>query len=605
MGNQAMENFNIPRKFIVRPQFESLFGLITYCFEEQLGDSLKNFIANHKNQQGKLEFGNDLCDFVKKIYYNNKPYKMFLMTVGFMLNKNDVITVYAEPIYIDRIHRDSYYSFYSENHIEVSRYCKRLVFFEGEILPKHDADSDYLQKKFLGSMVIRPLKFGFVGRTLISPKALLHKENLSYIRLTNYKINFFGMELTVEAFPFLSQDGIVTTCAETSILIMMDYYSNRYNDYRYVVPSEISKIAQKYVNSRVVPSKGLTYAVISKILCEFGFFTYFHHSSKLELNPKIRDYLYYYVESGMPICINLSNKNVGHSVVCIGHKSLSLEQMKKNLTCSSGTYFTSTASGCKSLIVMDDNLYPYAEYEFVQDEGNPYSLKVKTAIPKNCSWPPTDSDIIHTEMKIDCFIAPLHKRMNMDAARAEQVILSLIGDEHSNPCNFFRENHIDTLASWGERDNPLIYRLFLASSRHYKQKRIESQNNITNAYRWRCLGVPLPQFVWICELYTCNGYENEEAIGEIIIDATASPKSDMFDCILMINYTYYNAYFARGINGNVFGGPSKQGVTGREIGILPITKSDGKGFLLKSYTGNLSGNQNEDSDNSNSPMPLP
>lgn len=595
MSSKIDPDFNIPGKFIVKENDESILSLFAFCFKYQANNLLNDFKSKNCDTNGNLKIDDieKINKFINLLCDDNRSYLIFFSIIKMMLTTFQSITVYAEPIYIDRIHRDSYYSYYSQNHLEVSRYCKRILFFKNEIEEVNDDNKNFLKKYFLGSMVIRPLKTGSIGRTLLSPYFLPHKHNKKshfYLRVSEYKINYMGMEFTVNAFPFLTQDGIVTTCAETSIMIMMDYYSNQYNDYRFVVPSDISKNAQKYVNSRVVPSNGLSYAVISKVLCTFGFFTYFHHFGKLERRRKMRNSLYYYVESGMPVCINLSKGNVGHSVVCIGHKEISLSKMLETLTCYTNTYFTSTASGCESLIVMDDNLPPYSEYSFVNDEDSQYSLNVtREPIQNDYGLRSVSSSDILPKMTIDCFIAPLHKRMNLIASRAEEVILEMIRNDSTNPCIYFQNRKLD-LINWGKSKNdPLIFRLFMVSSRHYKNKRIENKQSISQAYRLYCLGVPLPQFVWICELYTKEGYQKCQAVGEIVIDASASPKSSMFDCILMINYTYDNAFFARGLDGEVLNIVPKlpNNEINKKSDILPITRFFGEGFTLDSYKGNL------------------
>lgn len=607
MDNTQNIMSNRAEKFVLSSNPKTKFALITFCFDFQAGNLIegilyKNKITN-KNIQKFIDYINNDNDklydgviegLIDCLIKSNLSYRIFFNILDLMIKKYKKITVYGEPIYIDRIHRDSFYSYYSENHIEISRYCKRLLFFIDGIDTSKDDDFKYLEERFLGSMVIRPLKNGFLGRTLITPCCLnIDTDYPLFIRLAKYKVNYMGMEFNVEAFPFLTQDGIVTTCAETSILVMMDYYSNKYNDYRFAVPSDISKIAEKTTSSRVVPSLGLNYEVMSKILCNFGFFTTFHHSNKLERMVKMRNYLYYYVESGMPICINLSSEGKGHAVVCIGHKEISIRKMLNTLTSHSGTYFTSTASGCEALIVIDDNIRPYSEYVFTTGNKNPYIMTVKR------------NDSAYQKIwTIDCFIAPLHKRMNMNAARAEQAVLELIKSPEINPCKYFKECTVPSNDEfkWGDKNNPLIYRLFLASSRHYRKERIEKHYNETECeiYKLYCLKVPLPQFVWVCELYDKEGYENNLAVGEIIIDATANPKANMLDSILMINYTAVNSYFARDIKNNslIFGKITEDGKeivleNGNEL-VVPKTndlilyKYNWPGFKLKGYTSNLS-----------------
>ena len=562
-------DFNIPRIYFVNDD-KSLLRLFGYCFNSR----------EYNTNSGSAD------KFIEDLSKINLSFKIFFSVLKSILKYYSCVSAFVEPIYIDRIHRDSYYSYYSENHLEVSRYCKRILFFEGQVTDGLDDNAKKLQSVFLGSMVIRPLKTGCIGRTLLSPRVFWGSKNLtSYIRISKYKINFLGMELWVKAFPFLTQDSIVTTCAETSIMIMLDYYSNQYNDYRFALPSDISKCVQRFSNSRVLPSHGLSYGIMSKVLFEFGLFTHFHRFSQNARSKKYKNYLYYYVESGMPVCLNLSKGNIGHAVVCIGHKEISTSEMTNSLTCYSSdhnsTYFASTAAGCNSLIIMDDNLPPYYEYSFLSNEINPFELYVVRADKQNgCE---------NNKMMIDCFIAPLHKRMHMIASRAEEVVLELIANDFTNPCLYFR-NRKEDLKNWGtDKDNPLFFRLFLASSRHYRNNRIKNSSSVmTAAYRHYCLGVPLPQFIWVCELYTKISYDEKMAIGEIVIDATASPKLDLFDCILMINYTYDNAYFARGLDGTILDPEGLQGKGNEPEAVLLIKRYKGEGFKLKSYMSNLS-----------------
>ena len=46
-----------------------------------------------------------------------------------------------------------------------------------------------------------------------------------------------------------------------------------------------------------------------------------------------------------------------------------------------------------------------------------------------------------------------------------------------------------------------------------------------------------PKFVWVCEISSKALYENQQVLGEIIIDATSSPDAKM-DSIIIVNYPY-------------------------------------------------------------------
>lgn len=49
--------------------------------------------------------------------------------------------------------------------------------------------------------------------------------------------------------------------------------------------------------------------------------------------------------------------------------------------------------------------------------------------------------------------------------------------------------------------------------------------------------LPLPHFVWVCELYTQCSYDEQKAVGEIVLDGTASPNAEQGSIVLM-QYPY-------------------------------------------------------------------
>ena len=66
----------------------------------------------------------------------------------------------------------------------------------------------------------------------------------------------------------------------------------------------------------------------------------------------------------------------------------------------------------------------------------------------------------------------------------------------------------------------VIMRLFMASSRRLKKFRSETIENFYSRQTYSI--IPMPRFVWVCELYRLGDYNNLKAFGEIIIDATST-----------------------------------------------------------------------------------
>lgn len=192
------------------------------------------------------------------------------------------ITFITEEYYIDRVYRDSYYAYYSCKHFEYSRYCKRLFLFAGELETNRKCDilsipEEELQKNFMGCIVIRPLETGKIGRSLLNPYYFTDIGN-TFIRKATYNVTMFGKRLYVGAFPYSMQDEETTSCAEITILNLLDYFSKKYAEYKYFLPNEIIDIAIKNGYERRLPTKGLDYLLISKVFMEAGFYPVLYNS---------------------------------------------------------------------------------------------------------------------------------------------------------------------------------------------------------------------------------------------------------------------------------------------------------------------------------------
>lgn len=505
-------------------------------------EGAEKLIKIFNNKQGSTTF-NDI--------------NIFLNVIDEIFNTIDSITVVIETNYIDRVYRDSYYMHFSERHIECSRYCKRLVFFANDQLSILDSDSysivkrNYktLQKNLIGTMVIRPIAGQSIGRTCIDPKYMT-KESL--IRVGKTKFYCYGLEFTINAFPYSMQDGVTTSCAEITLINTLDYYSNMYSDYRYLLPSHINNIIQRIHFDRHIPAVGLSYQNISRVFQNEGFSPklYMISESQLDSSDSIRRFLSYYIESGIPVAVGLSKsikQTIGHSVVFIGHKNDQIANISKyakeltiknkdtlsknDTTEESKIWCTNAAYLHDSFIVQDDKKTPYTNLVLKDNECN------KGIIFNSNAFSP-DAD--NTNLK--CMIAPLYKRMYMDAFKAETLINDFIAFENFSP-------KYEQLKIGESKDNPLIYKLFLASSRHYKEFIIEKCNDeiVQTLYR----EIPLPQFIWVCELYRTEGLKqnNKKAFGQIILDATYCGK-DLYESCLMVNYP--DRHLAKNQNGESF-----------------------------------------------------
>ncbi len=421
-------------------------------------------------------------------------------------------TIVQEFYHIDPSYRDTYYTYFSNQHFQVRRYSRRLSFF-AEIMSEEDffVQDEERQKRiaehFMGACVINPLTTGVIGRTLINPLYVLNPTILPvYVRLSKFELNVYGKKFYVNAFPYRMQDEETMRCAEVSLLNLLEYYANSYHDYKSVVPSEILENEQKHSHERVLPSRGISYPILTKVLSEFGFSPRLYNLSSIDKyslsqitqEDELKRCLHYYIESGIPVALNLlpvGNSGSGHSMVCIGHGSPNaalMKRAKRNKWIS-----WENKEHCHPLINSADF---YETYVVVDDNQPVYQVK------------PFRHLSMYPDMRVENIAVPLYKRMFLDASDAAAIVRSVLHHEQFG---------IDV---WSDKflleREDVIIRLFMASSRSLKDFR---SNTIKNVYAKEAyVIVPMPRFVWVCELYRESDYEELKAFGEIVIDATSA-----------------------------------------------------------------------------------
>ena len=419
-------------------------------------------------------------------------------------------TILQENYYIDRSFRDSYYSYFSNQHFKVKRYSRRLSFFRGEmdVAAFFASSALQLEREFMGACVVNPLTTGILGRTLIDPDMILPEEvRPLYMRLSRFKLHVYGRELFVRAFPYRMQDEETMRCTEVTLLNLLEYYANSYPDYRNVTPSELLNGEQKHSHERVLPSRGTSYPILTKLMSRFGFHPRLYDLHSMETNglsgisreAALRRCLHYYIESGIPAAVNLmqtGHHGAGHSVICIGHGCASPElirQAKKNRWIT----WENRAEGHPVI----DSADFYDSYVVVDDNQPVYQVRT---FPWLSMYP---------DMRVENISVPLYKRMFLDAADAAAIIRTLLHDPHLG---------IDAWArDFLKPKEPVIIRLFMASSNSLKEFRTGKFEKLflREAYAL----TPMPRFVWVCEIYRESDYQELRAFGEIVLDATAAP----------------------------------------------------------------------------------
>ncbi len=462
-------------------------------------------------------------DSLKEVEFKEK--ELFISIIKLIKNNADILTVVVENKHIDAAYTDTYYHHFSGLHFCPDKYCRRLSFYQTQIEPEYFFEPDkkeLLYTSFVGTMVIRPLRRGFIGRTLLNPYKLSIMGNGEkvYLRTADFQQHILGVEFKFPAFPFCSQDACFMTCAEVTIMNMMEYFGMKYHVYRSVLPSDIKGLSKKYQYERVTPSAGLTYNVVSKILSELGFDPRLYNIEEMKSHPfvgderenEIKRIMHYYVESGIPVAVNVEprsgKRKDGHSLLCIGHSGQKDEERARN--------YSVVVSHFKHEIVNSADFY--TRYCVIDDHLSPYEIRDYCNLSS------------FYNMRISNLAVPLYKKMYLEAAVAYDIFYGIIQSEELG------------IESWnipkeylGEEE-AVVLRIFQASTRSFKTFKVNSYGKGHKARKAILAELRLPQFIWCCELFSYSQYVKDGigAFAELILDASSFVKNDSVGSLISI-----------------------------------------------------------------------
>ncbi len=457
------------------------------------------------------------------------------------------LSIVMEDEHIDPTYRNLYYNYYSNKFFDIERRSVRISFFEDKLDYKDFSSSGKpdLDKCFIGACVIDPLHGGMIGRTLINPKWLVSEE--ARMRLSTFRLTIRGRKFEAKAFPFRMQDNESMCCAEITLLNLMCYYSNSYELYSTVLPSDIFALEEEYSHERVTPSRGMDYKTFTKLLARFGFYPRLYNVdeiapaawSGLDKDTCFRRMLHWYVDSGIPVAVNVEEKNGlkdGHSLLCIGYKYNRDRNAKVGKRLAGDLTHSSSSSIMRihnrildrSLLVPaknSDEPYRlinsadlYDDYVVVDDGQIPYTIAPYDGLSR--SFP---------NMECQNYAVPLHRGMSLDALDAYENFVEILGEEKIG------------LASWAEDylvpGESVVMKMFLASNRSYKSFRVENNPyDISVLYQEAIM----PHFVWVAELYRESNFFVEEddrmAFAEMVLDATTSSANSPAESIVLMKY---------------------------------------------------------------------
>jgi len=398
-----------------------------------------------------------------------------------------------------------YNEFYSRLFGKVEKYCQRIHFLSRE----YDQESGVLEVidntdsgQYLGFITLRPIYSTPVGATILRSTGgkahfLLSKDS--------FTVNISGRSFEVSGTPFMQQDNAVGACAQASIWMSLRTLRKR-EGFAAHNPAQITTLATKYmVSGRTLPNReGLQVSQMIEAVRSAGYAPNLLHLPDFidkkdnetddafgirnitRINT-IRDILYPYIESELPVILVLFQANMGHAVVIIGHGWNSLPD--NFIQDRIDARFIKAVSWATPYYIHNDNTGPYRE--MLGQSENDYSLEMaRYAIPL---------------FPNDVF---------MNAQEAEAAAIATIQEV---------EKHTTGRDKLSLIDDHYVVRTYLQDRCKFRDFVVNTNLSSPLKTYYRMKG--LPRRIWVTEINKFDGYGERitTRVGEVLIDPTGEP----------------------------------------------------------------------------------
>lgn len=386
----------------------------------------------------------------------------------------------------------------------------RVHFFKEVIESTEDIKN--LDKRYLGYCDIRPTKPETISTALIDQSVFV-RTNYDYIFLIckkKYEIKFLDKTLSVEAFPYIQQDGQIIRCAQAALASIALHLGEDKSG------PDFTKIASTLPTGyRSIPSQGLTAEQIGFCFKELGkdplFYDYTFSQDAEEFQHR-EQIIYRYLESGIPVLIGIDAGSEMHALVVIGH-TFSPDSW---LAQTSTSYYQQPKTGwlhhCSTnwiehFVIQDDNLGPYmlAPSDFLR-----YFACKLIIVPliKGIYLPAEDAEIFVGDL-----ISPRGQNI-------VQWFISIIkqDEEQGNKLNDHTRFWFDQFVKHVDNEE-LVLRTYLRKSDEWKREQtvIPSYDEFSD----KLLTLPMPEYIWVIEISWPQIFRHKRYLcGEIILDPT-------------------------------------------------------------------------------------
>ena len=390
----------------------------------------------------------------------------------------------------------------------------RIHFFKAPI--KDEAELNSLKKTgYLGYVDLRPTAPQTSCWALLD-KELIVGPSSQYIFLTchkKYRIKVGSKRFTIDAFPYMQQDGLAVRCAQAALATISNYL-----DAKITGPDFTEKVKLHSPSAdRAIPSAGLTARQICMGIREMGREPLLFDLSSISIEDRAsyspEQHIYHYVESGIPVLIGIQTAAGNHAVVAAGHTFTPDSWMAE----SESGYYNFPKDGISSnwvrrYVVQDDNFGPY------------------TLAPSEL-------------LRGVCFLIaiPLPPHIYMDGYEATYVSKYILDPEQHNlightyeklgqlkpqpdfssDVEFWKDELIKAVA-----DKRIVLRPKLLAWDAYKKIALSRANS--SVYSYALNKIATPNHVWQVEISWPEIFCHQRlCIGEIVMDASSPVKSGL------------------------------------------------------------------------------
>lgn len=555
------------RAFLLSEDDDSVHAFISAIHSYLCGPQVRGetLLPTFTEEQAFLSSAEENMPSLNSVYSGTR--RLELIVRRLLLHCSELVAV-IESNHIDSVYRNALYHWYSRRMSNTPRFTLRVSFFKRDGLEIGDAEEviyssrddethyKHLKENFRGSVVVYPLGGGLLGRTIFSPSDLV--DETVHVRLSEFELKVFGRKFTIDAFPFRMQDAEVMSCAEVTLINMLEYFSSRYQEYSMALPNDLIELEEAYSSERAIPARGINYMSFSQLLSHLGFYPRLLSLYSLQRAPiglpgeiQFRRYLYWYLGSGIPAAVNVappSRELKGHSLAVVG-----FTDFDEGVVETVRGYFLADEDSTQPGGTQHDDAFAQAWGTIARMEqsgrilsrisGNDcvatcrifqeadFPRRLVTVDEAQLPYQLCEYERLSSNDSFSCenMVFPLHRGMALDAQDAYEMFMMLLEDERLG------------VLSWGgssiKVDEPIIMRMFLVTAGSYRGFRARTT---PPPLRYLFETQVLPHFIWVAELVHMSNYTPNpselRSFAEIVLDATTARKTSFEEKLLLMRY---------------------------------------------------------------------